>query len=91
MRRIIRNWLLGDGRPAHERVGMHTKPSHRPGDLFLDRYMPDATNEEREAAYENLLGLIQVLVEIDRRLARERREDRDSHESDGGGRVQTSA
>jgi hypothetical protein len=61
---------------------MATKPKNRPGQLFIDRYMPTATHAAREAAYENLRGLIAILVEIDDRLAREARE-RDSRESRG--------
>ena len=51
-------------------------PARRPGQLFLDRYMPDASEEERKAAYDNLRALITIIVEVDRRLAREKR---DSH------------
>lgn len=43
----------------------------RPGWLFIDRYMPDATPEEQEAAYENLKGLAHTLFLIDERLAQE--------------------
>jgi hypothetical protein len=46
----------------------------RPGEMLLDRYMPNASEAERAQAYENLRGLIVILVEIDRRLAREHRE-----------------
>ena len=58
-------------------------PDRRPGYVFIERYMPNASNEERERAYENLRGLIASLVEIDTRLARENRECRDSRESNG--------
>lgn len=51
---------------------MEEKRARRPGDLFIDRYMPNASPEEREQAYENLRNLILVLIEIDDRLARER-------------------
>lgn len=54
----------------------------RPGDLFLDRYMPNATEQEREDAYENLRGLIAITVEIDDRLTREKRVESDSRESE---------
>jgi hypothetical protein len=50
---------------------MEKEPKNRPGQLFIDRYMPSASAAEREAAYENLRGLIAVLIEIDDRLARE--------------------
>ena len=29
--------------------GMEEEPKHRPGDLLLDRYSPDATEETRES------------------------------------------
>lgn len=58
----------------------------RPGDLFIDRYMPGANAEEREEALANLEGLIAVLVQIDERLAWEACGD--SHESDSCGRVE---
>ncbi len=41
----------------------------RSGWLFIDRYMPEATPEEQEAAYENLRGLAELLLRIDERLA----------------------
>jgi hypothetical protein len=36
----------------------------RPGDLFLDRYMPDAKEEEREAARGHLREFAAVLLRI---------------------------
>jgi len=36
--------------------------------------MPHDRPEEQEEAYENLRGLVKVLIEIDMRLARERAE-----------------
>ena len=66
---------------------MNDKNQQRPGQLFLDRYMPTATDEEREAAYANLKGLVAVLVEIDDRLAREKWVKSDSRESGEDGRV----
>ena len=57
------------------------KTEHRPGDLFIDRYMPKATDEAREEAYANLRALVALLVRIDERLALEEREQRDSLES----------
>lgn len=56
------------------------KLNARPGDLFLDRYLPGASEAEREEAYENLRGLIALLVRIDERLVREERERTDSRE-----------
>ncbi len=46
----------------------------RPGWLIIDRYMSNASDEEREAAYENLKRLMSVLWEIDQRITREKRE-----------------
>ena len=44
----------------------------RPGDLFIDRYMPGASAEERERAHERLRAVVAVLIEIDERMKRER-------------------
>lgn len=49
-------------------------PHHQPGDLILDRYMPHATVEEREAARENLRAFAAVVVGIAKRLALEEQE-----------------
>lgn len=43
----------------------------RPGWLFIERYMPDATPEQQEEAFENLRGLVRILVGIDDRLSKE--------------------
>lgn len=48
--------------------------SQRPGDLILNRYMPDATGEEREAARENLREFAVVVAGIAKRLAKEEAE-----------------
>lgn len=48
--------------------------NRQPGDLILDRYMPHATVEEREAARENLRAYAAVVVGIARRLALEERD-----------------
>ena len=56
------------------------KTDHRPGELFIDRYMPRATEEAREEAYANLRALVALLVRIDERLALEEREKLDSIE-----------
>jgi len=45
--------------------------ARRPGDLILDRYMPGATDEEREAARENLRTYASVVLRIATRLATE--------------------
>ena len=44
-------------------------PNRRPGDAILDRYMPDATADEREAARANLYGFVAVLLRIATREA----------------------
>ena len=48
--------------------------NRRPGDVILDRYMPDATAEEREAARANLYGFVAVLLRIATREATEEAE-----------------
>lgn len=47
--------------------------NHQPGDLILDRYMPQATAEEREVARENLRAFAAVVVGITKRLVLEER------------------
>jgi hypothetical protein len=44
-------------------------PAHRPGDIILDRYLPHATDEERETARENLRRLARLLIRVHERLA----------------------
>lgn len=46
-------------------------PNRQPGDLILDRYMPQATADEREAARANLRAFAVVVVSIAKRLALE--------------------
>jgi hypothetical protein len=46
----------------------------KPGWLFIDRYMPGATPQEQEEAYENLRSLVQLLLQIDERLVTEEAE-----------------
>jgi hypothetical protein len=43
----------------------------RPGWGIIDRYMPNATPEAQEEAYENLRRLARLLIRIDERLAKE--------------------
>jgi len=43
-----------------------------PGDYILNKYMPDATPDEREAARDNLYALAAVVVRICERIAFER-------------------
>lgn len=58
--------------PTHER---------RPGQLFIDRYMPNANEQEREDAYQNLRELVAILVEVDDRVTQEKCGLHDSQES----------
>jgi hypothetical protein len=44
-------------------------PARIPGDMILDRYVPNATGEEREAARENLRRLARLLIRVHERLA----------------------
>lgn len=50
------------------------KGEYRAGDLILNRYMPNASEEEREAARENLREFATIVVEIAKRLVREEAE-----------------
>lgn len=61
-----------------------TSQAH-PEDIFIDRYMPGATDAQRVEAKQNIRDLVAVLVQIDTRLARERA---DSHENEECGRVE---
>ena len=53
-----------------------------PEDIFIDRYMPGATPEQRKEASENMRALIAVLLRINLRLAREECDSRESDSSD---------
>lgn len=64
-----------------------TAPKRRPGDVILDRYMPDATGEEREAARANLYGFVAVLLRIATREALDNVEK--SIRAKGGGEVES--
>lgn len=62
---------------------MHQNAEQQPGAGILDRYMPQASAEEREAARENLRRLAQLVIRVHERLSREAgdsaiRPDRDS-------------
>lgn len=43
-------------------------PLRRPGEAILDRYCPDLSTTEREAALERLHGLARLLIRIAKRL-----------------------
>jgi hypothetical protein len=49
---------------------MRTPPA-KPGDLILNRYMPNASDAEREEARQNLYGFAATLVRIAARRADE--------------------
>jgi hypothetical protein len=51
-----------------------SKAQRQPGDIILDRAMPNATDEEREAARENLRRFARFLIRVHERLAREKDE-----------------
>lgn len=44
-----------------------SNPEYRPGDIILNRYMPDASEAEREEARANLYAFVAVLARIARR------------------------
>lgn len=69
----------------HESAPLHTAgmSTAKPSDIFLDRYMPEASAEEREAALDRLRRLARVLVRIEKRLARERYETWIREKGDG--------
>lgn len=46
-----------------------TDNTKKPGDLILERYMPGATAEEREAARQNLLQFAATVIGIAKRRA----------------------
>jgi hypothetical protein len=72
---------LTENRSVRDHAGMkNNKLEHRPGELFIDRYMPNASEEAREEAFANLRSLVALLVRIDERLALEDRERHDSPE-----------
>ena len=56
--------------PKSPKLNAHGQP-YQPGDLILDRYMPDATDEEREAARDNLRQYAEVVLRIAIRLVTE--------------------
>lgn len=64
-----------------------SSPKRRPGDVILDRYMPDATPEERKAARANLYGFVTVLLRIATREALDNVEK--SIRANGGGEVES--
>jgi hypothetical protein len=64
-----------------------SSPIRSPGDVILERYMPDATAEEREAARANLYAFVAVLLRIATREATEEAER--EIRANGGGEVES--
>ena len=50
---------------------MNAPKPRRPGDLILDHYMPNATEEQREEARSNLKTYVAAVIVIRQRLDRE--------------------
>jgi len=46
---------------------MDVPPAREPGDSIIDRYLPDASAEEREEARENLRRLARFLIGVHER------------------------
>lgn len=62
-----------------------TEPSdRRPGDIILDRYLPDASPEEREIARAQLIDLVDWHMRL---IMRQMREDADSRAEHGHGKL----
>lgn len=55
----------------------------RPGDLIIDRYMPDASPEVREEARRRLCNYVRVLLRISMRLEQEQQALADSRKDAG--------
>ena len=51
-----------------------SQSEHRPGDVILNRYMPNATAQERDVARENLRKLARFILRIEDRKALQWRE-----------------
>jgi hypothetical protein len=49
-------------------------PNHRQGEALIERYMPNVTPEEQEAALTNLKDYLRTLIRIAARLEQERRD-----------------
>ena len=72
---------LPDGLALAHAGGM--EPQRRAGDFILDRYMPDAAPDVREAARVRLYDFVGVMLRIAIRLEEERRAAGDSLNMDG--------
>ena len=63
------------------------KQVRQPGDVILDKYMPDADSETRERARENLYALARAMLRIAIRRAHEECGQLDSHEDEERGTI----
>jgi hypothetical protein len=61
---------------SHYHPIMDKEPNKRPGWGILEKYLPDATPEAQEVPYQNLLGLIDICLEIDQRIESEQEKQR---------------
>ena len=59
-------------------IGMTSPKSRRPGDLILDRYLPNVDHEMREQAREVLRAHALILIRIGERIEAETEQARDS-------------
>lgn len=55
----------------------------RPGDILLDRYLPDASVEDRERAREAFRAHAQLLIRIGERVLEEERSSSDGKPDQG--------
>ena len=62
---------------------MDNTPERRAGSLIIERYMPNATLEAKEEAYESLRRLARLIIRVHTRLAQERYEAARNLVSDG--------
>ena len=63
---------------------MEQPPKRRPGDLIIDRYMPDATPEQRQEAHANLRRFVAALARVALRVSEEIPTAEHSPEEPGG-------
>ncbi len=62
---------------------MSLDPSHHPGDVILNRYLPDASEEARADAREKLRAFALLMIRIGSRLEDEGYAGGDSPELEG--------
>ena len=61
----------GQVRKTEPLISTESWSRHQPGDLIIERYLPNCTPEIREQAQENLRRYAKVLVKIAMRVLRE--------------------